>query len=266
MGIKVRLDKYLSDHTELSRREAKAAVRKGRVSVDGETALHEEVKVLITQKICIDGREVKAEQYAYYMMNKPAGVVSATRDERECTVCELMEGIHRELFPIGRLDKDTEGLLLLTDDGALAHRLLSPKYHVEKTYYIEYEGLLTADAEVRFAEGVDIGEKKITRPARLKRKQDGQAFLTISEGKFHQVKRMIACVGGRVTYLKRLSMAGLMLDNRLAAGEYRRLLPEEAETLRRAAERGDGQSYGKEELLCGKEREDTGNLPDMGGV
>lgn len=235
---KVRLDKYLSDNTELSRKEAKAAVRRGRVSVEGETVLCADRKVPAGQKICIDGKEIKAEQYVYYMLNKPAGVISATQDKKERTVCELIEENNRELFPVGRLDKDTEGLLFLTDDGALAHRLLSPKYHVEKTYYIEYKGVLSADAEAVLAEGIDIGEKRNTKPALLQRQKEGQALLTISEGKFHQVKRMIARVGGQVTYLKRLTMAGVMLDNTLAAGEYRRLSDEEIERLREAARRG----------------------------
>lgn len=234
---RMRLDKYLSDYTELSRREAKIAVKKGRVSVDGEVASREDEKVLPGQRVCLDGEEIKAEQYVYYMLNKPAGVISATRDDRERTVLELIGETSRNLFPVGRLDKDTEGLLIVTDDGALAHRLLSPKYHVEKTYYVEYDGVLAENAEALLTEGIDIGEKRNTGYAHLERQKEGQALLTISEGKYHQVKRMIAKLGGHVTYLKRLTMAGLSLDNGLAAGEYRRLSEAEIERLKEAARR-----------------------------
>lgn len=233
---KMRLDKYLADYTDLSRKAAKSAIRKGRVSVGGEPVLKEDYKVLAKQKVCLDGKEILAEQFVYYMLNKPAGVITATKDKREPTVLDFFEGSPRDLFPVGRLDKDTEGLLLLTNDGALAHQLLSPKYHVEKTYYVEYEGTLAEDAEDILAKGIDIGEKRNTKPARLERQGEGKALLTISEGKFHQVKRMFARVGGCVTYLKRVAMGGVALDATLAAGEYRRLSETEMERLRQAAE------------------------------
>lgn len=228
----MRLDKYLASYGGMSRKEARAAVRKGRVLLDGVPAGKEDVRVEDGQEICLDGCIIRAEQYVYYMMNKPAGVVSATKDERERTVLDLVETTGRELFPMGRLDKDTEGLLFLTDDGMLAHRLLSPKFHVEKTYEFTYDGVLEKDAVQRFAEGIDIGEKRMTRPARLELIGEGLARLTISEGKFHQVKRMIAKAGGHVTYLKRISMAGIELDKELGQGEYRRLTEEEIQKLR----------------------------------
>jgi len=228
----MRLDKYLATYTDLSRKEAKTAIKKGRVQVDNVVEKKEDCKISEEQTVSLDGKLLQAEQFVYYMLNKPAGVVSATQDKKETTVVELLKIQGRQLFPMGRLDKDTEGLLILTDDGILAHRLLSPKYHVEKIYEITYDGDLAKDAVQQMAEGMDIGEKKKTLPAKLELLEKGKARLTISEGKFHQVKRMIAKVGGRVTYLKRVAMAGLELDGNLSAGEYRKLSEEEIAKLR----------------------------------
>ena len=171
------------------------------------------------------------------MMNKPAGVLSATRDKSETTVVECVECEGRELFPVGRLDKDTEGFLLLTDDGQLAHRLLSPAYHVPKTYYFTYEGKLAENAAELVAEGIDIGEGVRTKAGVLRLMETGTAELTIEEGKYHQVKRMIAALGWRVTYLKRISMAGLALDDNLRPGEYRELTEDELAVLIESANR-----------------------------
>lgn len=237
---KMRLDKYLASFAELSRKEAKRAVHSGQVMVEGETVYKEDVKVDICQEILLAGKTIRAEKNVYYMLYKPAGVLSAVTDKRERTVRDLIQDTSRDIFPVGRLDKDAEGLLLMTDDGELAHRLLSPSYHVEKVYYVEYEGSLLPEAERLFSEGMDIGEKKKTKPAGLEIKEEGKAFLTISEGKYHQVKRMIAKVGGRVTYLKRISMAGVTLDERLMTGEYRRLTAEEVERLKKAVRREKG--------------------------
>ncbi len=234
---KMRLDKYLSSFTQLSRKEAKKAIRSGRVFVEGEPVGKEDARVGLHQKIVWEGNEVEAEENLYYMLNKPAGVLSAVTDKKERTVRELILDTNRDIFPVGRLDKDTEGLLFLTDDGMLAHRLLSPAYHVEKIYYVEYEGCLLPDAAPLFLEGLDIGERKITGPARLELSQEGKALLTISEGKYHQVKRMFARVGGRVTYLKRISMAGVALDEKLMPGKYRQLTAEEINRLKKAAQR-----------------------------
>ena len=227
----MRLDKYLATYAGLSRKEAKAAVKSGRVQVDGRTAEKFDEKIQKNAVVYLNQKLIVVEEHIYLMLNKPAGVVSATRDDRERTVVDLVDCAGRELFPVGRLDKDAEGLLLLTDDGALAHRLLSPKYHVKKCYYVRYEGVLSEDAAELFRQGVDIGEKKHTLPAELEILGGGQAKLTISEGKFHQVKRMIAKVGGRVTALKRLTMGNLVLDDNLAPGEYRRLTKAEIDDL-----------------------------------
>lgn len=230
----MRLDKYLSAYAGVSRKEARQLVRKGRVSVDGIPVQSEAVKVAREQQITLDGETIQGDEYVYYMMNKPAGVITATKDERDRTVLDLMPEVRRDIFPMGRLDKDTEGLLILTDDGALAHRLLSPAYHVDKTYEVRYEGELRETAAEEFRQGIDIGERRNTKPAHLELLAPGRARLTISEGKFHQVKRMFAAAGGRVTNLRRVAMAGLLLDACLKPGGYRRLSEEEVEQLRQA--------------------------------
>lgn len=229
----MRLDKYLATYTPLSRREAKNAVKKGRVTIDGERAVKEESKVSEGQEICLDGAVIHAEEYVYYMLNKPAGVISATSDRTERTVRDLIDAEGRDIFPVGRLDRDTQGLLILTDHGTLAHRLLSPRYHVEKVYEFRYEGELVADAVRLAAEGLDIGEKQLTKPAVLELPDSTGSFarLTISEGKYHQVKRMVAKLGGHVTELRRVAFGGVMLDGTLQLGEYRPLTEEEIRKL-----------------------------------
>lgn len=233
----MRLDKFLAAYTPLSRKEAKQVIRQGEVYIEGEAATSETDKVSPEQTICLRGEKIIAKEHLYLMMNKPKGVLSATRDREERTVVELVEDAGREIFPVGRLDKDTEGFLLLTDDGELAHRLLSPNYHVSKTYYIEYVGELRHDAVSQVAEGIDIGGKRPTKAGVLRLTGKGKAELTIEEGKYHQVKRMIAALGGRVTYLKRLSMADIELDETLEPGEYRELTEEEIAILRERAKR-----------------------------
>lgn len=232
----MRLDKYLAEMGVGTRSELKKAVRAGLVQIDGVTAKKPEEKVSPeTQTITYQGKEIGYAAFEYYMLNKPAGVVSATEDRFDKTVIDLIETKkRRDLFPVGRLDKDTEGLLLITNDGDLAHRLLSPKKHVDKTYFARVHGKVTEeDAEV-FAAGVDIGEEKPTLPAVLNilvSDEISEIELTIREGKFHQVKRMFEAVGKEVIYLKRLSMGTLALDETLAPGAYRELTKEELERL-----------------------------------
>lgn len=244
----IRLDKYLSDMGAGTRQEVKKYIRQGRVCVDQEVVKKPEYKIYTDQdkdknpqKVTFDGEIVGYRKYEYYMLHKPAGVVSATEDSRDQTVIDLITDRKRkDLFPVGRLDKDTEGLLLVTNDGGLAHRLLSPKRHVDKCYFAKIRGIVTKEDQVRFAEGVNIGTedtKEWTRPARLEiiSTDAGQAVseirLTIHEGKFHQVKRMFETVGKEVTYLKRESMGSLVLDGRLGPGEYRKLTDTELEEL-----------------------------------
>ena len=194
-----------------TRTEVKRAISKGRVSVDGACVKKPETKIDTEETtVVFDGQTVGYTKKEYYMLHKPAGVISATEDAREKTVIDLIVSRKRkDLFPVGRLDKDTEGLLLITNDGELAHRLLSPKKHVDKTYYAKVQGIVTQEDVRKFAEGVDIHEKKLTAPAVLEVVKSGEVseiLLTICEGKFHQVKRMFEAVGKKVIYLKRLSM------------------------------------------------------------
>ena len=234
--VMMRLDKYLADMSVGTRSEVKQMIRRGRVSVDGVVMKLPETKIDETkQSISVDGHAVSYEQFEYYMLNKPAGVVSATSDKKDKTVLDLIESKkRRDLFPVGRLVKDTEGLLLITNDGELAHRLLAPKKHVDKVYYAKIEGKVTQEDVSLFSEGLDIGNEEFTKPATLEivvSDSISEIRLTIQEGKFHQVKRMFEAVGKKVIYLKRLSMGSLVLDENLALGEYRSLTAEELEQL-----------------------------------
>ena len=232
----IRLDKFLADMGYGTRSEVKKEITKGNVKINGLPVRKPETKI-DTEKDEVMYREQPAayEKYEYYMLNKPAGVISATTDKKEKTVLDLIgEKQRKDLFPVGRLDKDTEGLLLITNDGELAHRLLSPKKHVDKVYYVRVQGELAEEDIRRLAEGIDIGEEKLTLPARLVIRKSGQfseAEITIQEGKFHQVKRMFHALGKEVVYLKRLSMGTLVLDGNLKPGEYRKLTKEERDGL-----------------------------------
>lgn len=234
--IMIRLDKYLADMSIGTRTEVKKLIRQGKVAVDGLIVKNPDIKVdTDTQNVTCNGIAVTYETYEYYMLNKPAGVISATSDKTEKTVLDLIDSKKRkDLFPVGRLDKDTEGLLLITNDGELAHRLLSPKKHVDKLYYARVEGVVGMEDIDAFAKGLDIGEGEYTKPAKLEiLKSDiiSEIKLTIQEGKFHQVKRMFEAVGKKVIYLKRLEMGTLKLDEGLALGEYRPLTQKEIEEL-----------------------------------
>lgn len=234
--IMIRLDKYLADMGIGTRTEVKKLIRQGKVKVDDYIVKSPEQKIdTSTQKVFCEGQELGYEEYEYYMLNKPAGYVSATTDAKDKTVLDLIiDKKRKDLFPVGRLDKDTEGLLLITNDGELAHRLLAPKKHVDKLYYAKVEGIVTEKDRKAFAEGVDIGEDEVTRPAVLKILKSAEVseiHLTIQEGKFHQVKRMFEAVGKKVIYLKRISMGTLYLDENLKLGEYRALTEEELKHL-----------------------------------
>ena len=232
----MRLDKLLSDMNVGTRSEIKKNIRKGQVSVNGETIKDAGISVSGDEEIVYLGQRIQYETFEYYMMNKPAGVISASEDTRQETVLDLMDTNRRkDLFPVGRLDKDTTGLLLITNDGQLAHDMLSPKKHVDKTYFVRVQGRITDDMVKAFETGIDIGDEKDTAPAVLKVINSGEiseAEVTITEGRYHQVKRMFEAVGGKVDYLKRLSMASLVLDEALAPGEYRRLTDEEVAGLK----------------------------------
>lgn len=215
-----------------TRSEVKKLVRAGRVTINGAVAEKPEQKVdPETDTVCLDGEALLYVAYEYYLFHKPAGCVSATEDKIHKTVMDyLTDTLRDDLFPVGRLDIDTEGLLLITNDGVLAHELLSPAHHVKKTYYARVAGRVTEEDARLFQQGVDIGEEKLTKPAELvilTSGEESEIELTITEGKFHQVKRMFQAVGKEVVYLKRLSMGPLTLPETLLPGEYRALTQEE---------------------------------------
>ena len=234
--MRIRLDKYLADMGCGTRSQVKREIAGGSVMVNGAPARRPEDKI-DTEKdsVVFRGSPVGYVEYEYFMLNKPAGVVSATEDRKERTVLDLIDARQRkDLFPVGRLDKDTEGLLLITNDGEMAHRLLSPKKHVDKVYYARVAGRITEEHVKLFAEGVDIGDEKPALPAELTVLSSGEISeieLVIREGRFHQVKRMFQAAGGEVIYLKRLRMGSLVLDGGLEPGEYRKLTEEEVRAL-----------------------------------
>ena len=242
----VRLDKFLADAGAGTRSEVKKYIQKGRVQINEVTVRKPEEKVQESDTVTLDGEMIsQAPEFVYYLLHKPAGYVSATEDKKDKTVMELIPSDRKGLFPVGRLDKDTEGLLLITDDGALAHALLSPAKHVEKTYYAMVDGCMTQEDVEKFTQGRDIGEKKQTMPATLKilRTEEIQAEeypsgwrseieLTIQEGKFHQVKRMVQAVGKKVIYLKRIRMGVLTLPKNLEKGKCRPLTEEEQKNIK----------------------------------
>lgn len=234
-----RLDKIIASTGRWSRREVKDLVRQGRVTVDDVPARSAEEKADPEQAvIAVNGEKLNWRRYTWVMLNKPAGYLSATEDGRGATVLDLLpQDLQRQgLFPVGRLDKDTEGLLLLTNDGELAHRLLSPKYHVEKRYFARVDGELSAADAEAFARGMTLGDGLECLPAGLEVLPDRVCIVTLREGKFHQVKRMLAARGAPVLYLKRLSMGPLTLDDSLAAGAYRLLRAEEISALYRVCD------------------------------
>ena len=232
-----RLDKLLAGTGKWSRREVKALVRQGLVRVDGRLAASAEDKLdPAAAIITVAGETVALHRFTYVLLHKPAGVLTATEDRKQPTVLDLLPPELRRigLAPVGRLDKDTEGLLLLTNDGELAHRLLSPKYHVEKRYFARVDGELSATDAEAFARGMTLGGGLECLPAGLELLPGHACIVTLREGKFHQVKRMLAARGAPVLYLKRLSMGPLTLDDSLAAGAYRLLRAEEILALYRA--------------------------------
>ncbi len=235
----MRLDKFLVACAIGSRTEVKNFLKSGRVTVNGKKEKSAKLQMNEeTDEVCFDGQKLEYEEFVYYMMNKPQGVISATEDPKHKTVLDLLDDYARakEVFPVGRLDIDTHGLLLLTNDGQLAHALLSPKRHVDKTYLAQVDGIMTDEDIETFAKGIPL--KDFTcQPAKLelvsidREKEESLVRVTIAEGKFHQVKRMVAYCGKEVVNLKRLTMGTLTLDENLKRGEWRRLSQEELEGL-----------------------------------
>jgi len=237
----MRLDKFLSDANVDTRSRVKRLISGGRVAINGAVARDAGLAVDPGRDaVTLDGQAVAYARFTYIMLNKPAGCVSATRDREQDTVLELLppELARRGLFPVGRLDKDTVGLLLLTDDGALAHALLAPRRHVDKVYYAKVEGMLSERDARAFSEGVALGDGTKCLPARLRILCSGEiseAEVTLREGKYHQIKRMFLALSKRVICLKRLSIGPLRLDPRLPEGAFRPLEAKEVETLYNAA-------------------------------
>lgn len=246
MSETIRLDKFLADMSVGTRSQVKALISKGKVKLDG--SIVKEPSVKLDKKTCrveIDGRQIGYCTYEYYMLNKPAGVVSATEDKNDKTVLDLIcTKVRKDLFPVGRLDKDTEGLLIITNDGELSHKLLSPKKHVNKTYYVETDIYIDEKMAEALENGVDIGDDRLTMKAEVKVSNeknndnalaDGEknvSYITIREGRYHQVKRMYQAVGATVIYLKRISMGNVKLDESLKPGEYRLLTDKEIRLLK----------------------------------
>lgn len=233
----MRLDKLLANMGYGTRKEVKQLLKQKGVTVDGvvvkDSSLHVNPDI---QEVSVFGERVEYMEFIYLMMNKPPGVISATEDNVDRTVIDLLDPLaqHFKPFPVGRLDKDTEGLLLITNDGQLAHNLLSPKKHVPKTYYAKIDGEVTELDIEAFRQGVELDDGYVTKPGELIILSSGsksEIELTIQEGKFHQVKRMFESVGKKVTYLKRLSMGSLILDEQLSLGDYRELTDEELDSL-----------------------------------
>lgn len=238
---KIRLDKYLADMGVGTRKGVKQYIRKGEITVNGVCSQAPECKVdPDTDEVCVRGQTIAYEAFAYFMFHKPAGCVSAVKD-RDKTVLDFFKAeAAKGLFPVGRLDKDTEGLLLITNDGVLAHELLSPRKQVPKVYYAKIEGVVTKEDVIKFKEGLEIGEKKPILPAKLMVLKEGavsEVLVELQEGKYHQVKRMFQAVGKQVQYLKRISMGTLTLDDTLQPGAYRPLTATELETLKKGVQR-----------------------------
>ncbi len=231
-----RLDKLLASTGRWSRREVKELIARGRVLVDGQPARRPEDKCDPQQaSIQVDGEGVDCAPFVYIMLHKPGGLLSATQDKKQATVLDLLpEHLRRRgLFPVGRLDKDTEGLLLLTDDGPLGHELLSPRKHVDKVYYARVDGRVDQQDVDALAKGVTLGDGLTCLPADLEPLGDGsECLVTLREGKYHQVKRMLAARGKPVVYLKRLSMGPLKLDENLDKGQWRPLTDRELRALK----------------------------------
>lgn len=236
----MRLDKFLVSMEIGSRSQVKDFIKKGYVKVNGQLIKSSDIKINEHEDLIdFNGQILRYTKYVYYMLHKPSGVVTATQDNHDKTVMELLDPsvLKKDLFPVGRLDKDTEGLLLITNDGELAHKLLSPKKHVDKTYLAKLAFPIDERAMRELEEGVDIGEEKNTLPAKVEKINEQSIKLTIHEGKFHQVKRMLKAVDNEVVYLKRLTFGSLSLEEALLAGQYRALSDHEISSLRQLVER-----------------------------
>lgn len=231
----VRLDRFLANQAGISRSDAKELIKKRLVTVNGAVAKLYDMKIEPeSDVVAAEGREIVYRKHIYIMMNKPQGVVCSTRDGDSKTVLELLPPeLYREgIFPAGRLDKDTEGFVFLTDDGELAHNILSPKKHVEKMYFARLEHPAEESYIARFAEGLEIDGGDVCLPAKLEIPDDPhEVYITIREGMYHQIKRMAEALGNKIVYLKRIRIGGVVLDEKLAPGECREMLHKEIQNI-----------------------------------
>lgn len=230
MDKKMRLDKFLADMSLGTRSEVKKIIASKRIKVNGSIVNKADYQVKEVDEIYFDDQLINYVDYEYYVLNKPKGYICATEDKNYPVVMELINSKRKDLVPIGRLDKDTEGLLLISNDGKLNHHLLSPKSHVIKKYYVEVDTKIPENAEEIFAREMDLGDF-IAKPALFERINETSAYLSITEGKYHQVKRMFEKIGCTVTYLKRMEFKNLNLDG-LDVGQYRSLTEEEISNLK----------------------------------
>lgn len=227
----MRLDKYLADMSVGTRSEVKKIIAKGRIKVNDSIIKKADYKIEKKDKVFFDDKLIEYIEYEYYLLNKPKGYLSATSDSKYPVIMDLIKTERKDLFIVGRLDKDTEGLILITNDGILNHNLLSPNKHVNKKYYVELNSDLPENAKEIFSKPMDLGDF-IAKPAKYEKITNRSAFLTIYEGKFHQVKRMFEKIGNTVTYLKRVEFKNIKLGD-LKIGEYRKLTTEELEDLKK---------------------------------
>lgn len=230
----LRIDKYLSVALSQSRTDVKKLIKSGVITVNGETVKKADIKVLDTDTVCISGKPLEYKKYVYLVLNKPKGVLSASTDKKARTVIDLVDERYRryDLFPVGRLDKDTTGLLLITNDGDFAHRIISPKSGTDKLYYAELDGAVTDEHIELFKNGVTLADGTLCLPARLEKAGESSAYITVQEGKYHQIKRMFGTVGLGVNELERLSIGDFSLPKDLKRGDSRELSAEELEILR----------------------------------
>lgn len=230
----IRLDKFFTETATLTRSEAGKAIKAGLVSVDGKVIKRPDCKIDEAKvKVVYNGEQINYQRFVYIMLNKPEGVVSATEDTKQKTVLDLLPDKYKKLglFPCGRLDKDTLGLVLLTNDGASAHNLLAPKKHVNKTYKYECAEPLTKHDKCKIEQGIELKDGFITKPCKVETIEDKMGLITLTEGKYHEIKRMFGAVGNKITYLERVSLGSLILDKNLQRGEWRELTAEEIQKL-----------------------------------
>ena len=230
----IRLDKFFTETGTLTRSEAGNAIKKGLVTVNGEVIKKPDCKINETSsKVTYCGEVIKYQKYVYIMLNKPNGVVSATEDARQKTVLDLLPEKYKKmgLFPCGRLDKDTLGLVILTNDGASSHKLLSPKNHVAKVYHFNCADPLDKQSEHKIEQGILLKDGYVTKPCKIHMKEKKVGYIELTEGKYHEIKRMFGAVGNKITYLERVSFGAIKLDENLKRGEYRNLTEQEIKDL-----------------------------------